>query len=181
MFDNKILATLPCLHSICETCFSAQNNKDRYECYYVRLGVSCGNKYKKTDVVLNQSSSTANKKQDICGSCEESPATHRCESCGLLLCTDEASGHPKAKASEGHVVAPLPFLAIQHPCHSHSSVAASLYCQSCDQLACLACLKQSHGGHPLHAVEEGLASRANLLKDQLQPSRKRAPVFPSAP
>jgi len=167
MFDNKSLATLPCLHSICETCFAGQNNEDTYECYFVRMDVSCGNKYKKIDVVLNQSSSAANKKAEICGSCEESPATHRCETCGLLLCTDEASGHPKAKASKGHVVAPLTSAtnSIEHPCHFHPSVAASLYCQSCDQLACLDCLKK-HAGHPLHPVEEGLASRANLLKDQ---------------
>ena len=182
MFDNKCLATLPCLHSICETCFSAQNNKDRYECFYVRLGVSCGNKYKKTDIVLNQSSSTANKKAEICGSCEESPATHRCETCGLLLCTDEAIVHPKAKASKGHVVVPLPSAtkAIEHPCHSHPSVAAALYCQSCDQVVCLDCLKK-HAGHVLHPVEEGLASRANLFKDQFAALKKKSADLPLGP
>jgi len=178
MFDNKSLATLPCLHSICETCFSGQNNKDTYECYFVRLGVSCGDTYKKIDVVLNQSSSTANKKAEICGSCEESPATHRCETCGLLLCTDEASGHPKAKASKGHVVVPLPSVSMQHPCQSHPSVPSTLYCRSCDQLACLDCLKKTHGGHSLHAVEEGLATRANLLRDQFAALNKKSTCLP---
>jgi len=160
--DNK--GTLPCLHPICTTCVDKKNGTDEYVCLFVREGIHCNSKYKKGDVLVV----AAAKQAEICGSCEENPATHECKTCTIKLCADEAKAHAMSKATKDHKLVALPsaLAAVQNPCEVHKAVAATLYCTRCDQMACVDCLK-AHSGHTVQPTDEGLATRAQLIKTKL--------------
>ena len=160
--DNK--GTLPCLHPICTTCVDKKNGTDEYVCLFVREGIYCNSKYKKGDVLVV----AAAKQAEICGSCEENPATHECKTCTIKLCADEAKAHAMSKATKDHKLVALPsaLAAVQNPCEVHKAVAATLYCTRCDQMACVDCLK-AHSGHTVQPTDEGLATRAQLIKTKL--------------
>lgn len=166
-YNDTGVATLPCLHPICKTCAERQNDKDEYECYFEREGVTCLSKYKKADVVVPTTAPAS--VHEMCSSCDENPATHRCQTCNIVLCTAEAQTHPIARQNRGHVVVPLPSAAllIENPCQTHCSVAASMYCQGCDRFVCYDCMRASHGGHSMHAVDAGLAARLQLIEDKM--------------
>jgi len=158
--DNK--ATLPCLHPICTTCVENKNGTDEYVCLFFREGVLCNHEYKKDQVLVV----AAAKKDEMCGSCKVDVATHHCQTCSLLLCTDEHKAHPKVNT--GHVVVALPsaLAALQNPCETHKTVGANLYCKQCDSLICQACLV-AHDGHSIQAVAAGLITRSELIKTKL--------------
>jgi len=164
--DNK--ATLPCLHPICTTCVENKNGTDEYVCLFFREGLLCNHEYKKDQVLVV----AAAKKDEMCGSCHEDSAAFRCQTCSLLLCTDEHKAHPKVNT--GHVVVALPSAAatVQNPCETHKTVAATLYCKQCDNLTCIDCV-QSHDGHSMQAVAAGLATRSALIKTKLSAVEKK--------
>jgi len=166
--DNK--GTLPCLHPICTTCVDKKNGTDEYVCLFVREGIYCNSKYKKGDVLVV----AAAKQAEICGSCEENPATHECKTCTIKLCADEAKAHAMSKATKDHKLVALPsaLAAVQNPCEIHKTVAATLYCKQCDKLICVDCV-QSHDGHSMQAIAAGLATRAQLIKTKLVAVQKK--------
>jgi len=170
LYQNKNMATLPCLHPICTTCVENKNDTDEYVCRFFREGLLCNHEYKKDQVLVV----AAAKKAEICGSCEENPATHSCKTCGLLLCSDEFKGHTLSKNSKGHVVVPLPsaLAALQNPCEIHKTVPATLYCKQCDRLICNDCV-QSHSGHAIQSLTDGLATRSELIKTKLSAVEKK--------
>jgi len=162
VYEGNSKATLPCLHPICANCVAKKNTSDTYVCLFMREGLHCHSEYKKDQVLVV----AAAKKAEICGSCHEDPAAFRCQTCGLLLCSDEAKVHPKQ--AKGHVLVPLPsaIAAVQNPCETHKAVGAAMYCKQCDKLICVDCLK-SHKGHSIEPVDDGLTTRALLIKTKL--------------
>jgi len=162
VYEGNSKATLPCLHPICANCVAKKNTSDTYVCLFMREGLHCHSEYKKDQVLVV----AAAKKAEICGSCHEDPAAFRCQTCNLLLCSDEAKVHPKQ--AKGHVLVPLPsaIAAVQNPCEPHKAVGAAMYCKQCDKLICNDCLK-SHKGHSIEPVDDGLTTRALLVKTKL--------------
>jgi len=45
-------------------------------------------------------------------------------------------------------------------------VPATLYCKQCDKLICNDCV-QSHSGHAIQSLTDGLATRSALIKTKL--------------
>ena len=64
-------------------------------------------------------------------------------------------------------------VAIMHPCHHHSVVGASMYCKQCNQTACLECFKTTHDGHCMQTLENGLATREQLIQAKLASLEKK--------
>ena len=162
VYEGNSKATLPCLHPICANCVAKKNTSDTYVCLFMREGLHCHSEYKKDQVLVV----AAAKKDEMCGSCKVDVATHHCQTCSLLLCTDEHKAHPKV--NKGHVVVPLPsaLAALQNPCEIHKTVPATLYCKQCDKLICNDCV-QSHSGHAIQSLTDGLATRSALIKTKL--------------
>jgi len=185
--DDK-RATLPCLHPVCLNCYAAKNATDEYECVYVRENLCCHHKYHKGDVLVEDPAPSANENEQqqqqpripLCDLCEEFEASHRCDVCDMLLCMAEAKSH--AKLSKGHRVsrlalppeapAPPPPTAIQNPCETHKTVAATLYCKQCSKLMCNECVN-THSGHVIQSLTDGLAHRAQLITTKLAALQKR--------
>jgi len=178
---------LPCLHPLCQRCIDKERSQPG-ECQFLIEGVYCHTPFTKERTIsaftvaqgsLAAATAAGEQQQQqqqqlpMCGSCEENAATHRCDTCGLLLCVAEAPGHPVAKASKGHVVVPLmsssdsptvstasssmssSWVIPAHPCQAHMSTEAILFCDSCNQLICASCVGR-HGGHVFFSVSQGM-------------------------
>jgi len=166
-FGESNQATLPCLHPMCTSCLS---KKESGECLWFQMGIYCHSKWTQGDVLLPTSFAP----QVVCGSCEESPATHECTVCQIKLCTEEASAHSRAKATKAHTLVPLfsALEATQNACETHRTVPATLYCTQCDKRACVDCLK-SHEGHAFESIGKGLMTRSELIKANLTAVQKK--------
>eukprot|EP00667_Euglena_gracilis_P008139 EG_transcript_8233 len=104
-----------------------------------------------------------------CGPCEEPEGARECLTCGFALCAQCVETHQRP-AYRHHEVAELGSLAKRRKlcdvrtCKEHEE-EAKLYCQQCESLVCVICVRGRHNVHPCPPVTD--AAKTFPHKDRL--------------
>uniref|UniRef100_T1JL95 Uncharacterized protein n=1 Tax=Strigamia maritima TaxID=126957 RepID=T1JL95_STRMM len=150
---------LPCLHSICGTCFKKgqQSGSVKFVC------PRCYQDMLVSEIIDNpflQGSMQGNEDEDAekmysCTNCDDkAEATSYCVDCNEWLCSQCTQAHERIKLTKEHVVkskndvtADLNSKRKAMFCLVHPQEQLKLFCETCDQLTCRDCQLSGHMNH----------------------------------
>lgn len=164
---------LPCLHTMCKTCLSAEPAEASPEPGMVNCPV-CKNQCYPKEIVenyfLREDAAAEQAAETIqrCTSCEDNAiANSYCMECTEWLCETCVEAHQRVKYTKDHTVKVTSGSKkeAEHTvfCPVHKLEPLMLFCDTCDTLTCRDCQLQGHKDHQYQFLEDAVKNQRKIL------------------
>ncbi|XP_040286012.1 transcription intermediary factor 1-beta [Bufo bufo] len=166
---------LPCLHTMCKTCLSAEPAEANPDPGSVTINCPvCKNQCYQRDIVenyfLREDASADQVAETIqrCTSCEDNAiANSYCVECTEWLCETCVEAHQRVKYTKDHTVKVTSGSKkeAEHTvyCPVHKQEPLLLFCDTCDTLTCRDCQLQGHKDHQYQFLEDAVKNQRKIL------------------
>ncbi|XP_063799396.1 transcription intermediary factor 1-beta isoform X2 [Pseudophryne corroboree] len=173
---ERVPQLLPCLHSVCQSCLSAESadtGAAEPDSAMVNCPV-CKNQCFQKDIVenyfLREDSPSEQVTETIqrCTSCEDNAiANSYCIECTEWLCETCVEAHQRVKYTKDHTVKVTggSKKETEHTvfCPVHKQEPLMLFCDTCDTLTCRDCQLQGHKDHQYQFLEDAVKNQRKIL------------------
>ncbi|XP_075695494.1 transcription intermediary factor 1-beta [Rhinoderma darwinii] len=166
---------LPCLHTMCKTCLSAEPAEASAEPGSVMVHCPvCKNQCFQKEIVenyfLREDAAAEQAAEPIqrCTSCEDNAiANSYCMECTEWLCETCVEAHQRVKYTKDHTVKVTGGSKTEPEhtvyCPVHKQEALMLFCDTCDTLTCRDCQLQGHKDHQYQFLEDAVKNQRKIL------------------